>query len=138
MNDNFNRQYTVSPLFSVFLLFLSLFLIVCTAPIGIMYGFIRQIRYKLFKGIGIYCLQLAITLDVFGNIAMQHLFNKFLIKHDGYKFGNNFETVSSVLGKNQLRNSLKPAGKTLIKILEHIESEHCLNSVKYLDKKFNF
>ena len=55
------------------------------------------------------------------------MFNRLLIEQDGYKFGKVQETISSVLGKNQMLDTLSLWGWILVSILELFEEEHCIN-----------
>lgn len=71
----------------------------------------------------------AINLDKFGNREFRTLFNKTLINDKGHRFGNIEETISSVLGKNQLTGTLTNIGKVLVWILDKIENDHSLKSI---------
>jgi hypothetical protein len=64
---------------------------------------------------------------------MQHLLNDtLLIKNENtYQFGNKKETISSVIGKNYLTNTLSPLGKALNAFLNYIDKDHSLNSIIY-------
>jgi len=69
----------------------------------------------------------AINLDKFGNREFRTLFNKTLAT--GHRFGDINETISSVLGKNQLTNTLTKGGKMLVWILDKIDKDHALKSI---------
>jgi len=71
----------------------------------------------------------AINLDKFGNREFRTLFNKVLIFEDGCKFGNINETISSVLGRNELKGTLTKSGKILVWILDKIDKDHCFKSI---------
>jgi hypothetical protein len=71
----------------------------------------------------------AINLDKFGNREFRTLFNKVLITDKGHRFGNIEETISSVLGKNQLTGTLTKCGLILVWILDKIENDHALKSI---------
>ena len=71
----------------------------------------------------------AINLDKFGNREFRTLFNKVLINDKGYRFGDIEETISSVLGKNQLTGTLTGLGKALVWILDKIDNNHALKSI---------
>lgn len=71
----------------------------------------------------------AINLDKFGNREFRTLFNKVLITDKGHRFGNIEETISSVLGKNQLTGTLTKCGSILVWILDKIENDHALKSI---------
>ena len=121
-----------NPLFYFILLIVSLLLIIITGPIGIIYSiFYHLINKFFFKKIHIYFLEIAIGIDQLGNIIMQHLFNHLLIKKNGYKFGLKYETISNVLGKNELQKTLSYWGILLNNLLNKMDSNHSLNSVKY-------
>lgn len=79
-----------------------------------------------------YFRETAVDLDRFGNRNFRTLLNVTLIQKNGYKFGNEKETVSSVLGKNQRDKTLTTAGKVLCWILDTIDKDHCKNSIKEL------
>lgn len=71
----------------------------------------------------------AVNLDKFGNREFRTLFNKVLINDEGHRFGNIDETISSVLGKNQLTGTLTKCGLALVWILDKIENDHSLKSI---------
>lgn len=74
----------------------------------------------------------AINVDMFGNREFRATWNKFLITKDVYKFGDPRETISSALGKNQLKGTLTTTGKILCWILDSIDHNHCIKSIKNL------
>ena len=74
---------------------------------------------------------LALWLDQIGNAVCRDMFNRLLIEEDGYKFGKVQETISSVLGKNQLLDKLSLTGRALVVLLELFEEEHCIKSIIY-------
>ena len=74
----------------------------------------------------------AINIDRFGNREFRFSLNKYLITEKSPdRFGNIEETISSVLGKNQLSNNLTTLGKLLCLVLDKIEKNHCIKSIKY-------
>ena len=72
----------------------------------------------------------AINLDKFGNREFRTLFNKVLINDKGHRFGSIEETISSVLGRNQLTNTLTKSGLVLVWILDNIDENHCIKSIE--------
>ena len=74
---------------------------------------------------------LALGLDQIGNAVCRDMFNRLLIEKDWYKFGKVQETISSVLGKNQMLDTLSLWGWILVSILELFEEDHCLKSIVY-------
>ena len=72
---------------------------------------------------------IALSIDMAGNVFLRRPMNYWLITDAGYKFGNRKETVSSVLGKNQRDNTLMPIGKWIAKVLDTIDPGHCKESI---------
>lgn len=117
-------------LFLSFLLFMiALVLLVVTAPVGILYSFMRYLFTLRFKSLSHYLLETALVLDQTGNVIMQHLLNFILLKPncDCYLFGNKKETISSVIGKNKVKGTLSSIGSLTDKILNMIDYRHSLN-----------
>jgi len=71
----------------------------------------------------------AVTVDKLANREFRTLWNKKLRTESGYKFGAENETISSALGKNQRDETLTDSGKFLVKVLNFIETDHCLKSI---------
>jgi hypothetical protein len=86
-------------------------------------------KWKVIKN---YFLETAIDIDRFGNRNFRTLFNTGLIKKQGYQFGDYRETISSVLGKNKLKNTLTKTGKALCAILDFLDKNHCIKSIQEL------
>lgn len=76
-----------------------------------------------------YFLSTARNLDIFANREFRALWNKVLIKPEGYQFGKEGETLSSALGKNQRDKTLKQKGKELVWILDKLDKNHCINAI---------
>ena len=118
-----------------FLLFIiSLVLTIITVPFGMAYTTIKLVfQFKpgiLYRVSNAYFYQFALAIDQLGNVAMQDLFNDLLITKEGYKFGNEDETISSVLGKNERSTTLSFVGQAIVKILNFIDPNHALNSIE--------
>ncbi len=117
-----------------FLLFcVALLLVITTAPIGFLYAINRQAFSSESKSLHVYFIEVALVLDEVGNVTMQHLLNDILIiKNDqAYFFGRKDETISSVIGKNSLTNTLSPLGRALNSFLNFLDKDHSLNSIIY-------
>lgn len=72
----------------------------------------------------------AASRDQTGNVVHHTILNKFLIAPNGYKCGDKDETVSGVLGVNEiLRYIANPLGSKLVKLLNRIEQDHCYISI---------
>jgi len=80
-----------------------------------------------------YNKDLAIAIDQYGNGLCSYLFNQILIKKGGHQFGNIDETISSVLGKNKLFDTLTWLGKFVDKILDLFEKDHSIKSIDHTE-----
>ncbi|MBN9312876.1 MAG: hypothetical protein BGO40_03025 [Chryseobacterium sp. 39-10] len=86
-----------------------------------------------------YDRQEAMALDGFANRNYRTFWNSYLIKETGYKFGVEGEMISSALGKNEVDKTLSEKGKgklsswfygvRLVKILDRLDKDHCINSI---------
>ncbi len=117
-----------------FLLFcIALLLVITTAPIGFLYAIIRQAFSSKSKSLNVYFIEVALVLDEVGNVMMQHFLNDTLLitSTETYYFGNKSETISSVIGKNSLTNTLSPLGRALNSFLNFLDKDHSLNSIIY-------
>jgi len=69
----------------------------------------------------------ALNLDIWGNVEFRTFWNNHLIKNKmPNPFGIQGETISSVLGKNILRNNLTHTGKVLVWVLT---KKHCIDAI---------
>jgi hypothetical protein len=72
----------------------------------------------------------AVNLDRYANREFRFSLNKYLIlEKSPDRFGNIEETISGVLGKNQLSSNLTKFGKCLVWLLNKIEKNHCIKSI---------
>ena len=125
------KDKRANPLIGVILFLVSIILFALTAPFGIIYGFFYSVFKKGLRGIGEYCLKIAVSVDQLGNVLMQHLLNLLWLKKDAYKFGNRDETISSAIGRNKKLGLLSGFGRFIDKILDRIDPDHSLNSIDY-------
>lgn len=81
-----------------------------------------------------YLFRLAISDDQRGNVSMSSLFNMVLLKYDGpvkpYLYGDEDETISSVTGKNVIRETLDTLGILIDKGLNLFEKNHSIKSIE--------
>ena len=134
LKNNFMKKDATTGFIKSFILFgIAFVLLVTTTPIGFVYALLRQLFLGKIKTLQIYFIEVALSLDNAGNVIMQHLLNDtLLIKNTNtYQFGNKKETISSVIGKNHLTNTLSPLGKALNTFLNFIDKDHSLNSIIY-------
>ena len=105
------------------------------APFGVVYGLCASVFRTEFKEafdkIGRYFKSIAVSIDQTGNVFCKELFDDILIYPHIHRFGNEDETISSVLGKNKLSDSLTWAGKTLDWILNLFEKNHSIISIEH-------
>ena len=87
-------------------------------------------KYGNTKG---YFRSTALSIDIWGNREFRTLWNSRLIIEEGYQFGREGETISSALGKNKLMGTLTKEGNKLANILDKIDTNHCIKSMKYFD-----
>lgn len=99
-------------------------------PIGVFYSIIFTLLKNGYSELDKYLYKCALANDQHGNTYMAKLFNDILIKPGGSKFGNPDETISSVLGKNQLAGKLSFFGKLINWILNKIEPDHSIKSIE--------
>ena len=127
------KEAPMSLLKSFLLFCIAIVLLIFTTPIGFFYALLRQLFLGKLKTLSVYFLELAIAIDNTGNVMMQYLLNDFLLikQKDTYYFGNKKETISSVIGKNRLTNTLSPLGKALNAFLNWIDKDHSFNSIIY-------
>ena len=127
------KEAPMSLLMSFLLFCIAIVLLIFTTPIGFFYALLRQLFFDKLKSLSVYFLEVAISIDNTGNVMMQHLLNDFLLikQKDTYYFGNKKETISSVIGKNSLTNTLSPLGKALNAFLNWIDKDHSFNSIIY-------
>lgn len=73
---------------------------------------------------------LAIAQDQYGNTLGKYIWNGLLItKQSKSRFGNNDETISSVIGKNKRDNMLTETGKVVDSILETLDPNHSTDAI---------
>lgn len=110
-------------------------LLIFFSPLFIVYAVIRMaIGMKiagLLRLINKWLLKIAISFDQLGNVLSEKLFNDILIKKASkHKFGSEDETISSVIGKNQLGKTLTLLGRAINFILHLIDRNHSVDSIE--------
>ena len=113
---------------------LLLFIIAITLyiPLTVINMFAVVYKYGLkFSTVNGYFHETAIDIDKFGNRNFRTLLNLTLRKENGYLFGTMDETISSALGKNKRDNTLTKTGIVLCTILDFLDKNHCIKSIRY-------
>lgn len=104
----------------VLLYILSIPLLVCSIPLSC----------DKNGGFNSYTRQLALTLDVLGNVLGGPVWNYLFIKDrksQVVKFGSRYDTMSFVFAMN--RHNLSCLGRTIVKLLETLDPGHLNKSV---------
>ena len=119
----------------VILFIVALILSLILVPIGFIFTLVKS-TYKrrlktALKRLNGYFYTMAYSIDQYGNVVCQDLFNWALIKSNSkHLFGDPDETISSVLGKNKINNTLTFTGKVLDYILHFLDNNHSINSIE--------
>lgn len=104
------------------------------APFCYCWGFVHSIKKKEFSQ---WHKDLALVKDVYGNILIKYPANTLLIKKEGYKFGQLFDTISKVLGINKKDKTLT-GGKVIADFLNTIDPNHVEDAIKiYYENRKN-
>jgi hypothetical protein len=103
-------------------------------PIGIIYTVFKK-TFQL-KYLAEIFFRIAYSIDQLGNTACKYFFNDLFIKDDTeHPFGNPDETISSVLGKNYLKNNLTFIGELLNNLLNFLDTNHSVKSIESFTNK---
>lgn len=113
-------------------------LVLILYPIGFVYSICLVFIKSGWRAVDTYFFNCAIADDQQGNTYLAKLFNDWLIKPGGDRFGNPDETISSVLGRNLATGTLSLAGKILNWILDKLDPGHSTRSIeKTIDRSKN-
>jgi hypothetical protein len=96
-------------------------------PLGFLFGLIFSLTKKSAAE---YIFNFLLAIDQAGNATCSVLFNLIWIKKEGYRFGNPDETISSVLGKNKITDTLTWFGNFVAGLLNAIQKNHVENSIE--------
>jgi len=98
--------------------------------------FVYAKHHGFFKTVNKFWFKSAFDLDQFANYHFRTLFNLVLINECGYCFGGKNETISFVLGINQINKTLTITGWLIVYLLFSIDYKnwknggHCIATVK--------
>jgi len=99
-------------------------LLFALTPIGILYSLFRNIN------VNAYFRNTAISIDILGNVVLQHILNDLLIKKDAYLFGNKKQTISYVIALNFNLKKLTFVGTMIASMLEFFDKGHLQKSIQ--------
>lgn len=122
---------------SMVLFILACVLLVILLPIAIIWKvyvsiFLEDRKARdILSGTSKFIKAMAISIDVFGNVAYSGLFNNILLRNQIYRFGSPYETISEVLGWAQYYEDLTTTGKVLVSILDKLDPNHCESTRVY-------
>jgi 8-oxo-dGTP diphosphatase len=118
------KIYYLSSMKNFILMIIAIILVPIFGILGFVYSmFVSKSRRKYFRNI-------AESLDQFGGVLAQDLFNQWMLRGDYYPFGNIDETPSSVIGKNKAMGTLTRAGKWLDKVLNRFDKNHSEDAIE--------
>jgi hypothetical protein len=123
------KSFLNSILLLVIALILGVILIPTSIILTIPIVFITDSIEASFNKLARYIKCLAMSIDQVGNVTMEFGLNSLVITKDGYQFGNESETISSALGKNQVKGTLTKYGWAIVTILDKINPNHCINAI---------
>lgn len=116
-------------LMNMLLFLVAVFLVVLITPIAVLAKLLIAVRRRRFDT-G-WFKRLALSLDQLGNVIADDFFNLLLICDDHIApFGDEDETVSSVLGKNYLTGNLTVFGRGLRYVLHRLDPNHSVKSIE--------
>ena len=104
-------------------------------PIGLCFSLIVlvidlvKLKFSV-KGFSKFYRALALSIDQLGGVILGPLFNAILITKDGYKFGDEDDTISYALGRNLELGTLTRRGRWLQVTLDNIDKDHCKKAVE--------
>lgn len=110
----------------ILLAIIAIFLLYILSPILIIYSLFRLHK---FTKISDHFFDVAVSIDKLGNILGALMFNDIMITKDGFQFGADSETISSVIGRNYLTKTLRFTGRILRWALDKIQPNHCINAI---------
>ena len=122
------------------LLVAAIFCFIFLFSLGILYKFvalafsIKEKRVEEFLADTF--INLALSIDLSGNVVCKEFFDILLRKKEGFAFGLPDMTISECLGINQANKTLTFWGRILTKILDKIDPQHCFNSINAHNQKY--
>jgi hypothetical protein len=119
---------------SIGLFILAIIIYIVILPIAIIHSIIKFIISKEYIKILFFFTNFfkshALGINQTSNRAFNVFFNDIMIKDDSiHSFGDIDETLSSVLGKNKLKNNLTIFGSILDFILNIFDENHTIESI---------
>lgn len=107
-----------------FILFIICLILSPLLVLGIFYSATKFTFSLNFNKLNNYFFNVSLALDKLANVVLGFIMNDLLLKTDGYLFGNGYETMSAVFGKNKKLHKLNMAGRAIAWILDKIQPDH--------------
>ena len=117
----------------ILLAILATILLIVLLPIGMTINLVLLLTFKpkWYERLNSSCKKIAVSIDQLGNVVFQEPMNFiFITKKSVSKFGNEDETISSVLGKNKMSGTLTRTGRALGRFLNWIDTNHLEKSIE--------
>lgn len=108
---------------NITLFVIAVVLFVILLPFALLYAMLDTVSQILGE--------VAISIDMAGNVLLAPVLNNVAIQKGGYRFGRRKETISSVLGKNKVAKTLSRFGNGIATLLDYIDKNHCIKSIDY-------
>ena len=125
----------IKGLLNIGLLVVAVALAIVLLPTGLGYTFwwciLVMSPRKAYGYLSNTALAIATAIDILGNVVCRDLLNDTLITPNGYRFGKQGETISSVLGKNKARRTLTKQGQKLTDALNWLDKKHVEKAALY-------
>lgn len=121
---------------SIFLIVLALVLFVPVFVVAIIWKITVTVKHEnrkardIISGTAQFFKAIAIAYDQLGNVAFGGFFNwLFIVDSEEFPFGETHETISEVLGWNQVTENLTRSGNLMVTILDWLEKDHCIKAL---------
>lgn len=128
MKLNKDKEYKVR--LEVLLLLTAYILDLILWTFWFIYAVVKYSRERDWTNLGYYLRKVSKAIDEKGNVKWWPFCNKYVRMEWGAKFWRSDETLSSVIGKNERDNTLKPMWIKANKILNIIDYNHSINSIE--------
>lgn len=114
---------------NILLFLVAVLLVVALTPLALLVKLLRVVITMSFDWS--WFMRLALSFDQLGNVLGDDLFNWVLIKKESSsRFGDEDETISSVLGKNFLSGTLTILGERLRRLLYQFDKNHSVDAIE--------
>lgn len=90
-----------------------------------------KVLYQLWNVFKFFCMQIAISIDLFGNVTTGEAIEDFVTYKEETMYGNGNVTISTATGQLEYEKELNKTGINFSKVLSVIlDKDHCVASYK--------